>query len=161
MRSGTATRINPQDYNRTREELRFTTKFDAKVTLPVTAAIAALFEDCDQNSPEPYVWQLRRREPHGRGKVIGKHPTNTQLFRDQFNKLRKSLGIEKRIVPHDLRRTAAVAMLEQTGDVRDVQALLGHRSLLSTIWYLDHDLRPIKRSTLEQLKQPTHEEKTA
>jgi site-specific recombinase XerC len=45
-------------------------------------------------------------------------------------------------------------MLELTRDIRDVQALLGHRSLQSTIWYLDHDLRPINRDNLEALKHP-------
>ena len=43
-------------------------------------------------------------------------------------------------------------MLEATGDLRDVQALLGHRSLASTIWYLDHDFSPINRATLELIK---------
>ncbi len=76
-------------------------------------------------------------------------------LRNQFQKLRKSLGINHHITPHDLRRTSAVAMLEFSHDVREVQALLGHRNLQSTLWYLDHDLRPVKRSTLEILKRPT------
>jgi site-specific recombinase XerC len=45
-------------------------------------------------------------------------------------------------------------MLKQTKDVRDVQALLGHRSLQSTIWYLDHDLRPVALANLEAIKRP-------
>jgi site-specific recombinase XerC len=57
-------------------------------------------------------------------------------------------------VPHDLRRTTAVAMLRATHDLRDVQAILGHKNLTSTMWYLDHELRPVKRSTLELIKRP-------
>jgi site-specific recombinase XerC len=45
-------------------------------------------------------------------------------------------------------------MLRYTGDVRKVQALLGHRTLQSTIWYLDHDLNPLDASTLEAIKKP-------
>ena len=45
-------------------------------------------------------------------------------------------------------------MLRYSGDVRDVQALLGHRSLQSTIWYLDHDLRPVSLDALETIKRP-------
>lgn len=60
----------------------------------------------------------------------------------------------RRIVPHDFRRTAAVAIYRCTGDIRDAQALLGHKALGSTLHYLDHDLRPIKRSTLELIKSP-------
>jgi integrase len=58
----------------------------------------------------------------------------------------------KRITFHDLRRTAAVRMYEQPGDLRTVQALLGHRNLQSTLWYLDHDFRPVSRETLELIK---------
>jgi len=49
-------------------------------------------------------------------------------------------------------------MLEATGDLRDVQAFLGHLSLHSTVIYLDHDLRPVKRHTLELIKRPRVEE---
>jgi integrase len=45
-------------------------------------------------------------------------------------------------------------MYQQTGDIRTVQALLGHRSMASTIWYLDHDLMPVPRATLELIKRP-------
>ena len=83
-------------------------------------------------------------------------------LRHAFAKLRTRAGITRRIIPHDLRRTTAVAMLRQTTDIRDVQALLGHRTLNSTIWYLDHDLRPVNRSTLELLKRPAwRKERTA
>jgi integrase len=80
-----------------------------------------------------------------------------------FRELCKQVGIAYRITPHDLRRTTAVNLYKTTRDVRDVQALLGHRSLQSTIWYLDHDLRPVKRSTLEIVKRlaEVRKEKTA
>jgi site-specific recombinase XerD len=78
----------------------------------------------------------------------------TTGLRRCFARLRLRAGIGRRITPHDLRRTTAVAMLESTADIRDVQALLGHRTLNSTIWYLDHDLRPVKRSVLELIKRP-------
>jgi hypothetical protein len=44
-----------------------------------------------------------------------------------------------------------------------VQAFLGHLSLHSTVIYLDHDLRPVKRHTLELIKMPRaeSEEQTA
>ena len=64
------------------------------------------------------------------------------------------LGFQKRIVSHDLRRTAALRIHALTGDVTAVQALLGHSSLQSTIWYLDHDLKSISAATLEAMKKP-------
>ena len=66
-----------------------------------------------------------------------------------MRELRDRCGITRRVTPHDLRRTTAVALYEHTRDIRDVQALLTHRNMQSTIWYLDHDLKPISRDTLE------------
>ena len=53
-------------------------------------------------------------------------------------------------------------MYELTGDLRAVQALLGHRTLIATIWYLDHDLKPVSRANLELIKRlPGPERKIA
>lgn len=71
-----------------------------------------------------------------------------------WRSLCKRVGITRHIVPHDLRRTAAVAIYHHTGDIRDAQALLGHKALASTLWYLDHDVRPISRDMLETIKRP-------
>jgi len=139
---------------------------NAKLTLPVTDAIEALLSDCNHTSRTCYVRQLWLREKG----TVGRKPKATNSKGSHhlnriFTDLRRKLGLERRFVPHDLRRTAAVGMLEATGDIRDVQALLGHRNLNSTLWYLDHDLRPVSRSTLELIKgkRTNHpkEEKTA
>jgi integrase len=134
--------------------LRFTTKRKAHLTLPVTAEIRGLLDTCDQHSDQSFVRQLWARNPQGYGRKLRTESKGADRLRVLFRKLCIANGITRRIVPHDLRRTAAVGMLEATGDVRDVQALLGHRTLASTIWYLDHDLRPVKRATLELIKTP-------
>jgi integrase len=152
MRSGTAAKIAPRHYDPTRRILAFTTKYGATLTLPTTDAIDALIQKCNLDDPEPFTRQLWRRV----SRIRSKHPDSADQdsYERQFKALRLLLGITRRIVPHDLRRTTAVAMLRESGDVRDVQALLGHRSLQSTIWYLDHDIRPVSRSTLENIKRP-------
>jgi integrase len=163
MRSGTAAIIGPEHYDPIRKVISFTTKMGEKLTLPTTDEIDALLADCDHSLPMPYVRQIWLRTD-GRGLRRGKLPAvPAARLRVNFQTIRKSLGITRRIKPHDLRRTAAVAMLQHTKDVRDVQALLGHRSLQATIIYLDHDLRPIPRETLEALKKPfiVRKEKTA
>ena len=60
--------------------------------------------------------------------------------------------MDTRIRPHDFRRTAAVKLLEHTRDVRDVQALLGHKRLANTVHYLDHVLSPVSLAALESIK---------
>jgi integrase len=77
-----------------------------------------------------------------------------RIFRVEFNQLRADVNITRRITPHDLRRTTATAMYRATRDVREVQALLTHKRLNSTIWYLDHNLTPVSRPTLELIKRP-------
>ena len=82
----------------------------------------------------------------------------------QFVKLCKAQGIQRRITPHDFRRTAAVRIYKHTGNLRKAQALLGHKNLASTFWYLDHDLEPVDVEVLETIKKPyivRKEEKTA
>jgi integrase len=160
IRSGTAAKIAPEHYDRAQRALRFPTKCGERLTLPATTEISALIETCNPDDPAPYVYQLWRR-----AYTRGPRPFATNdpsRLRFQFKQLRERLGITRKLTLHDLRRTTAVAMLEATHDIRDVQALLGHRSLQSTIWYLDHDLRPVKRSTLEKLKRPAwRKERTA
>jgi integrase len=158
IRSGTAAKLNAANYDEESGVLRFNTKKAEAVTLPVTAEIRAMLARCDMGTSEPFIRQLWReddRRKHRRGRLCDRDVRNGgNVLTRKFRCLKNSLGITRRITPHDLRRTTAVAMFEQTGDVRDVQSLLGHRSLQSTIWYLDHDLRPVKRSNLELIKRP-------
>lgn len=157
MRSGTASRIGPTNYDPRRRELRFTTKCDEALTLPVTAEIAAILDTCDHSSPLSYVQQLSfRQQREGRGGQFKVNPTRYTI-NCRFRRLLATLPVRQNLRPHDLRRTAAVRMYEHTNDARDVQALLGHRNLASTIWYLDHDLRPVSRATLELIKRPRAE----
>lgn len=154
IRSGTAARLAPHNYDRKTRLLRFTTKLGEKLTLPVTDEIAALLATCDHERQESYVRQLQRRwQPKGSPPLQdGADPVST-LGRS-YRILLRSLGITRKLTPHDFRRTTAVKLYNATHDARDVQSLLGHRSLASTIWYLDHDLHPVSRSMLELLKRP-------
>ena len=102
--------------------------------------------------PTPFVHQLWLREHHygPRPKVL----LDAGSLRHKFLELRRSIGITRKLTLHDLRRTTAVAMYRYTRNIRSVQALLGHRNMQSTIWYLDHDLEPIAVDTLETIKKP-------
>jgi site-specific recombinase XerC len=75
-----------------------------------------------------------------------------------FRALKARCGIARNLRPHDLRRTTAVKIYEGTKDLRTVQTILGHKSLGSTIYYLDHDMVPIPVAILELAKlNPTTE----
>lgn len=161
IRSGTAVRVGPENYDTAAAALRFTTKLGERLTLPVTAEIQSLIEQCNQDNPQSFVRQLHAGQPNSQ--LLSPRPGRyNHTISAAFCALRRSLGITRKLTPHDFRRTTAVRLYQETGDARDVQALLGHRSLASTIWYLDHDLRPVKRSILELIKRPEwRKERTA
>lgn len=165
IRSGTVTRMAPEHYDPKHRTLTFTTKYGEKLSLPTTQAVEELLDDCDMRNPEPFVRQLWHQQPGNH------HPHQSATKRSQhltllaaFGRLKRSIGITRPLTPHDLRRTTAVAMYRHTHNLRTVQALLGHRSLQATIWYLDHDLEPIAVEDLETIKRPfivPRKEKTA
>lgn len=154
IRSGTAARIAPCHYDHTARVLRFVTKRQACLTLPVTAEVQELIETCDLDSPVSFVRQLWIREPRQAGYQPAPNGKTADRLRSRFRELCLRVGITRRIIPHDLRRTSAVAMYKATGDIRDAQSLLGHKHLQSTLWYLDHDMNPVQRDLLEQIKRP-------
>lgn len=150
IRSGTAMRIAPIHYNPEREEITFKTKYSESLTLPVTAELSTLMKRHKGDASVPYVAAL-----HPNGQIADRN------IREQFTRLRRSVGITKEFTPHDLRRTTAVAAYAITKDLRMVQALLGHRGLSSTLHYLDHHTTPVDLSTLELAKLNADTEKLA
>jgi integrase len=61
---------------------------------------------------------------------------------------------------HDLRRTRARAIYAATGDIRKVQAFLGHRMLWTTCWYLGNGLQSLTHDDMERSTgcSPKHEQ---
>ena len=62
-------------------------------------------------------------------------------------------GIEKPVSCHMLRHSFATHLLEQGGDIRTVQQLMGHRHVETTMIYTHVLKRPVK-SPLERIRTP-------
>lgn len=148
IRSGTATLLGPENYDQDSKTLSFRTKYQHTQRFQVTAEIAGIVANLDGN--KPWVAQLR---PQGTA-------TYHQMAND-FTALKKRLGIKRKLTPHDLRRTTARKVYALTSDLRDVQSLLGHSELQTTMWYLQDDLQVVKLSTLERAKLPLSQQTPA
>jgi integrase len=153
IRSGTAVRIGPHDYDPENGNLFFQTKMGERVKLPVTLAVRRIIESCDLRNPLPFVTQIRVAQTKNNGRPMANDVVDVSQLRSELADLRDSLGL-KRIVFHDLRRTSAVNLLHYTKDLRLVQAYLGHGSLQSTFHYLASEIDPIAVEDLEAIKKP-------
>lgn len=60
---------------------------------------------------------------------------STASIRVRVGRLAKAAGLTRTVTPHMLRHTAATELLEAGVDIRFVQRLLGHRSILTTQLY--------------------------
>jgi integrase len=164
MRAMTAARISPEHYDRHAGTVTFLTKFGTMQTLPVTERLRDLFDLAEARmgartgkgrnsvgriggSETPYIGLLSRL---GRLSYV--------TLQHAFADLRRSLGITRQLTAHDLRRTTAVKVYQVNRDLRAVQALLGHKTLATTLYYLDHRNTPVPLASLELAKlNPTTE----
>jgi len=142
IRSGTAARLTPANYDARTRRLTFTTKYDARLSLPVTDRLAFLLDECAPFPHTPFVHSLN---PRGHAHVHN--------LRAAFRRLCKRVGILRRLTLHDLRRTTAVKTMDLTHDIRMVQAVLGHSNLQSTLHYLDHRMTEVPRSLLQSASE--------
>lgn len=78
-----------------------------------------------------------------RGGQLPRHEAAARL-----DKLVRRAGIDKRITPHSLRHTAATLALDAGADIREVQRMLGHMQIETTLRY--------DRSRTNVDNSPTH-----
>ncbi len=105
---------------------------------------------------EPAVESLRRYADHARPELHRLNPDDVRTFflsvrgralsRMSVWKIIKSAaraaGIQRKVSPQTLRHTFAAHLVDGGGDVRDVQQLLGHASMSTTLIYGSHTHHP-------------------
>lgn len=136
--------LRPHHWKPASHTITFKGKGDYERTVPVSARAEALFSVL--TGTEPFIQQLH---PHKNHSTINR----------QWNRLRRKLGME-RINIHDLRRTIATRLYTDTKDLRAPQALLGHKTLSSTIRYLAPIGEPALQQILSELIRPFKGERT-
>ena len=68
----------------------------------------------------------------------------TGFIRRLIRDVAESAGIERRVTPHMLRHTCATLLLEDGVDIRYVQKLLGHQSIVTTQIYTSVTLNSLR-----------------
>lgn len=91
-----------------------------------------------QKGEEDYVFLNRR----------GKHLTRVMIF-TLIKQLATAAGIQKTISPHTFRHSFATHMVENGADLRVVQEMLGHKSILTTEIYTHIDRQYLKETLVE------------
>lgn len=91
-----------------------------------------------QKDEEDFVFLNRR----------GKHLTRVMVF-TMIKQLVQVAGIKKNISPHTFRHSFATHMVENGADLRVVQEMLGHKSILTTEIYTHIDRHYLKETLIE------------
>ncbi len=91
-----------------------------------------------QKGEEDYVFLNRR----------GKHLTRVMVF-TIIKQLALAAGIKKNISPHTFRHSFATHLVENGADLRVVQEMLGHKSILTTEIYTHVDRQYLKETIVE------------
>ena len=158
IRAGTAIRLTAANIDG--GSIRAVTKWDGSIIVPMSDRLRAVAEAAVRLAPEhdtPLIVAL--------GAKPG--PWVCQCMSKRL------ISAQKRAAAgdwtwHDLRRTAAQAIYRNSGDLRKAQALLGHKSMLATLHYLNaaresitpHDLGLFASGEAAVTRKATHEEQS-
>lgn len=81
-----------------------------------------------------------------------KNRLSSQSVRNMIKKYCKKINIDKNITPHMFRHTFATMLLDDDVDIRSIQMLLGHSSIITTQIYTH--VRSNKKSQIMKNKNP-------
>jgi len=125
LRHSEALAITPRHLDKHSMTVSFPRKCEGTSQLPLSNDLAQLFAAAQAIDPDqPIVTTLRG------------HSVSRSAVGAHFNALKRRARVNPALHIHDLRRTAATRVYEETADLRVAQQLLGHTRLETTLHYL-------------------------
>lgn len=141
-------RANMDDYDRRAKTIKLRGKGNHERVLPVPDEVAAALDAYHNEtgrSPGPIIRQINRRTG---GYTYDR--LDPQTISTYMTKVMRAAGVKGAIFDgksaHGLRRTAASDVMDKTGNIQIVQALLGHENIETTTIYL----RPVALDNLRE-----------
>lgn len=143
LRAMTAARLTKANCNFDARRIIGKTKGKTLYDLPMTQRLyERLLWYCaaaeDPNEPLTAIYRSPRKIP------------TAGSIRSAMREARLRVGVKLTWGLHDLRRTAARKLYLETGDIRKVQAFLGHQMLWTTCWYLGNAIQSLSSEDLEK-----------
>ncbi len=139
LRISEALSLNVGDISAESEFLRIKGKGNKERIVPLLPIIWQNIEAYLAKSP----YSINAGEPlflGARGERL-----NPRIVQRQMQKLRARLGLADTVTPHALRHSFATQLLQEGVDLRSIQELLGHSSLITTQRYTDVQTQTLMR----------------
>ena len=139
MRISEASKLKKSDFDLTQDTVTIpakiakSRKYRTLPLKPLTSRLVKRLLEANADFNTEYVFLMNYGEP-----------VNRDHFRKRLKEYAKQADIKKNVYPHLLRHTAATLFLEDGGDIRHLQMLLGHADLRMVVRYThlsDHALR--------------------
>lgn len=121
------------------DSLRIIGKGNKERIVPLLPAVREAIAAWKKASP----WPLTAEEPLFR--AIRGGPLGPRAVQKKVEGLRRALGLPETATPHALRHAFATHLLENGGDLRAIQELLGHASLSTTQIYTEVESKHLSK----------------
>jgi integrase len=144
LRHDEARLLTPRAWDTTRQTITIRRKGQSVSILPVPPELAPMLDYAATQDPDAPVVS-----------TLGCRYQTQHSLTNWWTKHKRKCGINPDLHVHDLRRTLATALYDQTKDLRAVQQLLGHKHMSSTLLYIAPRDPDYLRSLLAELK-PQH-----